>query len=116
MIHLLDTEAFLAATNAGPILDTRAPSEFEAGHIPGAVSFPIFTDEERAKIGTLYKQVGHDRAVLQGLAYLGPRMAEVVKQAQKQFPDRKIRLHCWRGGLRSGTMAWLLDMGGFETN
>ncbi|RYD88986.1 MAG: tRNA 2-selenouridine(34) synthase MnmH [Sphingobacteriales bacterium] len=114
MIRKLPVDAFLAATDAGPLLDVRAPIEFEAGHMPGAVSFPIFTDEERKRIGTLYKQAGHDRAVIEGLHFLGPRMAEVVKKANKLFPDKKVRMHCWRGGLRSGTMAWLLDLGGFE--
>ncbi len=114
MIHKLPIDAFLAATASGPLLDVRAPAEFAAGHIPGAVSFPIFTDEERKRIGTLYKQVGHDRAVIEGLHFFGPRMAEVVKKANKLFPDKKVRMHCWRGGLRSGTMAWLLDLGGFD--
>ncbi len=114
MIYRLPIDAFLAAAASGPLLDVRAPAEFEAGHMPGAVSFPIFTDEERKRIGTLYKQAGHDRAVIEGLHFLGPRMAEVVKKANKLFPGKKVRMHCWRGGLRSGTMAWLLDLGGFE--
>ncbi|MDQ2795089.1 MAG: rhodanese-like domain-containing protein, partial [Bacteroidota bacterium] len=45
---------------AGPILDVRAPAEYAQGHIPGALSLPLFTDEERARIGTTYKQVNPD--------------------------------------------------------
>lgn len=99
----------------GPILDVRAPTEFAAGHVPGAVSFPLFSDEERARVGTTYKQLSPDKAVLLGLDFFGPKMSELVRQARKLAPDRAVRVHCWRGGMRSGAVAWLLDLAGFET-
>jgi tRNA 2-selenouridine synthase len=64
-------EAFLAA--AGPLIDLRSPAEFAQGHIPGATNLPLFDNDERAEIGTLYKQQGRQAAVLRGLALVGPR-------------------------------------------
>ena len=113
MIQLTSLPDFLAAP--GPIFDVRAPTEFAAGHVPGAISFPLFTDEERARIGTTYKQVNPDKAVLLGLDFFGPKMSDLVRQAKKLAPGGEVRVHCWRGGLRSGAVAWLLDLAGLET-
>lgn len=110
----LDAAAFLAAGKTCPVLDVRSPGEFAHGHIPGAISFPLFTDEERAAVGTRYKQQGNEQAFLLGLKYVGPKMADFVKSAIKLAPERRIAVHCWRGGQRSGSMAWLLRQAGFE--
>ncbi|HEX8656172.1 MAG TPA: tRNA 2-selenouridine(34) synthase MnmH [Hymenobacter sp.] len=99
-----------------PIFDVRAPIEFAQGHVPGAVNLPLFTDEERARIGTTYKQVSQDRAVHLGLELFGPKMSAMVKQAQKLAPGKEVRLHCWRGGMRSGSVQWLLELAGFKVH
>ncbi len=101
-------EAFLAGD--GPILDVRSPAEFAQGHIPGAISLPLFSDAERAEIGTLYKQRGRTVAVERGLALVGPRLADLAGQLRRlagRAPGAPLRLHCWRGGMRSGSVAWL---------
>ena len=103
-------------TAAGPILDVRAPAEFAQGHIPGARSLPLFTDEERARIGTTYKQVNPDKAVLLGLDFFGPKLRALVEEAKKLAPGQEVRLHCWRGGMRSGAVLWLLELAGFHVN
>lgn len=110
----LSIEDFLQGPATAPILDVRAPLEYAQGHIPGALSFPLFSDEERARIGTTYKQVSQDRAVLLGLDLFGPKMSRMVQQAQKLAPGKEVRLHCWRGGMRSGAVQWLLELGGFQ--
>jgi tRNA 2-selenouridine synthase len=107
---------FLQVSADAPILDARAPVEYAQGHIPGAVSFPLFSDEERARIGTTYKQVSQDKAVLVGLDFFGPKMSRMVKQAQKIAPNKEVRLHCWRGGMRSGAVQWLLELAGFRVH
>ena len=99
-----------------PILDVRAPIEFAQGHVPGALNLPLFTDEERARIGTTYKQVSQERAVHLGLEFFGPKMSAMVKQAQKLAPGKEVRLHCWRGGMRSGAVLWLLELAGFKVH
>ena len=104
----LTIEAFLAGE--GPILDVRSPGEFARGHIPGARNLPLFDDEERSEIGTLYKQSGRRVAVQRGLERVGPRLAslaEALRQAADAGGEAPLRLHCWRGGMRSGSVAWL---------
>lgn len=103
---------FLAENS--PILDVRSPSEFAQAHIPNAISFPLFTDEERAQVGICYKHEGRDAAVELGFAIAGGKFAGFIAQAKEIAPDRHVRLHCWRGGMRSGAVAWVLGMAGFE--
>jgi tRNA 2-selenouridine synthase len=105
---------FLAQRAHGPLLDVRSPSEYAQGHIPGARSFPLFSDAERAEVGTLYKKKGKERAFERGLEIVGPKMADFVRQAAALAPERRVAVHCWRGGQRSGSMAWLLRQAGFE--
>jgi len=116
LINPVTIEEFLQKAEKLPVLDARAPKEYEAGHILQAQSFPIFTDDERAKVGTSYKQQGHDPAVLLGLDLFGPKMSGFVKEATKIAPNKEILLHCWRGGMRSGAMAWLLSFSGFKVH
>ena len=113
MLQHLSITDFLEAARDRPVIDVRSPGEFTRGHIPGAHSQPLFSDEERAIVGTLYKQEGRDAAVLQGLRIVGPKMASIVEQARAIAPDGRILVHCWRGGERSGSVAWLLDKSGF---
>lgn len=114
MVHPIGIQEFLQKAKQLPVLDVRAPKEYAAGHIPAAHSFPIFDDEQRAKVGTAYKQQGHDPAVLIGLDLFGPRMSGFVKEAGKLAKNKEVLVHCWRGGMRSGAMAWLLGFSGFE--
>ncbi len=111
-IYRINPSEFIAA--ARPILDVRSPGEYTHGHIPGAISFPLFSDEERAKVGTCYKQVSKEAALILGLEIVGPKMAGFVRAAMQLAPDRKIAVHCWRGGQRSGSMAWLFQQAGFD--
>lgn len=107
---------FLNGPTHAPILDVRAPLEYDHGHMPGALSLPLFTNEERARIGTTYKQVSQEKAVLLGLDFFGPKMSRMVKQAEKLAPNKEVRLHCWRGGMRSGAVQWLLELAGFRVH
>lgn len=98
-----------------PLLDVRTPAEFAAGHIPGAINMPLFTDEERVVVGTLYVKRGKDAAVEKGLEYVGPKLAGFVKDAKKiSGTEKRVNVYCWRGGMRSGSMAWLLETAGME--
>jgi tRNA 2-selenouridine synthase len=110
----LDIDTFLPGS--GPILDVRSPGEYDHGHIPGAVSFPLFTDDERAQVGTCYKQVGREAAVELGFDIAGPKCGEFIRAAKALAPDRQLRIHCWRGGMRSGGMGWILELAGFTVH
>lgn len=116
MVNVLSIPEFIAKAKQLPVLDVRASTEYKDGHIPGAISFPIFSDEERATVGTAYKQQGHDPAVLIGLDMFGPKMSEFVKHAEKVAAEKEVLVHCWRGGMRSNAMAWLLDFSGFKVH
>ncbi|MFT5166724.1 MAG: tRNA 2-selenouridine synthase [Saprospiraceae bacterium] len=98
------------------LFDVRTPSEFRQGHIPGAHNFPLFSDEERAIVGTLYKQQGKEEAMIKGLEFVGPKMSKFVKKAKKLAAGKKIVIHCWRGGKRSESMGWLLGLAGNEVS
>jgi len=114
MVKHLAIQAFLTA--AGPILDVRSPGEYEQGHISGALSFPLFSNDERAQVGTCYKQQGRDAAVELGFDLLGPKLVDLVRQAKAIAPHRCLRIHCWRGGMRSGGVAWGLELAGFQVS
>ena len=96
------------------LLDVRTPAEFAQGHVPGAQNLPLFSDEERAEVGTLYKQVNPERAFLRGLDLAGAKMSWYVREAMRLAPNRKVAVHCWRGGQRSGSLATLLSFAGFD--
>ena len=97
------------------VVDTRSPSEYRQGHLPGAVSLPLFDDAERAEVGTLYKQVDPRSAMLRGLEIVGPKLAGLVLEADELVgrPGR-LGLYCWRGGQRSSSLSWLLRQAGHE--
>ena len=107
-LERLAIERFLGG--GGTVVDVRAPAEFLQGHIPGARNLPLFSDEQRAAVGTTYKQHGRQAAVLLGLELVGPRLAALGTQLRTlaaESPDEPLRLHCWRGGMRSESVAWL---------
>ncbi|MGF1494140.1 MAG: tRNA 2-selenouridine(34) synthase MnmH [Microcoleaceae cyanobacterium] len=99
-----------------PILDVRSPTEYAAGHVPGAISFPLFTDQERAQVGTCYKHQGRNRAVHLGFRIVGPKCADFITQAETLAPNHRVYLYCWRGGMRSSAVGWVLEMAGFEVS
>lgn len=96
------------------LLDVRSPGEYGEARLPGALNLPLFTNEERARVGTLYKQVSPDAALLEGLDIAGGKMRHLVEMARGLAPGNKVVVHCWRGGQRSGSVAWLLERAGFE--
>ncbi len=110
---ILPWDHFRIAFSSAPLLDVRSPAEFEKGHIPGAINLPLFTDQERARVGTLYKKQGKQAAFKQGLEIVGPKMSGYVKQVEN-LESKDLSIYCWRGGRRSGSMAWLLKQAGFN--
>jgi tRNA 2-selenouridine synthase len=106
---------FLQLGTRMPILDVRSPGEYSHAHIPGAKPLPLFSDEERRIIGTAYKQESRERAIKIGLEAFGKKMVPLVEAAEAATKaSREVAIHCWRGGMRSGAVAWLLDLYGFR--
>ena len=124
----INIENFLKLAEEYPVIDVRSPGEFNHAQIPGAYSLPLFTDEERKIVGTTYKQQSREAAIKIGLDFFGMKMKKVVEEVEAIIGNRQwvisnesqlpiancILIHCWRGGMRSGAIAWLLDMYGFK--
>lgn len=111
----IEINRFLELADAIPVIDVRSPLEFLNGHIPGAINIPLFSDNEREVVGTIYKKSGRIPAILEGLKLTGPSMEIKLKEALKAAADGKLLVHCWRGGMRSESMAWLFSQGDIET-
>jgi tRNA 2-selenouridine synthase len=113
--YALDIEEFVRKAELLPVIDVRSPAEFDHAHIPGAVNMPLFTNEERSVIGTLYMQKGSSEAIMKGLDITGPKFTSFARTARQIAPGGETLLHCWRGGMRSNSVAWLLNMVGIKT-
>jgi tRNA 2-selenouridine synthase len=113
-VHKIDIKHFLELSESIAIADVRSPSEFNAGHIPGAVNIPLFDDNERASVGTKYKKEGRLPAILEGLKHTGPAMVAKLEHGLKTASGGKLLVHCWRGGMRSEAMAWLFSLADLE--
>jgi tRNA 2-selenouridine synthase len=113
MTHKIKIHDLMTMSDPPPVLDVRTPAEFSHGHMPGAFNMPLFSDAERAQVGTTYKQVGREAAILQGFELTGAKWAGFIRQALEIAPHKKVAVHCWRGGMRSGAIAWALDLYGF---
>lgn len=110
MAEVIQIEQFLSLSAKYPVIDVRAPSEYEQGHIPGALSIPLFSDEERTVVGTAYKQINKEAAMYKGLDFAGKKLVSLAKEGKKKAGNNKTLLvHCWRGGMRSRSMAWLFE-------
>lgn len=98
----------LSEQNEMILIDVRSPSEYKNFSIPGSINIPFFNDEERAEIGTLYKQTSVEAAKVRGLEIISAKLPEFVQQF-KEISGHKT-VYCWRGGMRSRTTATLLSL------
>ena len=112
--RLISLDEFWTLRDQFPMIDARSEGEFEQSHIPGAFNIPILNNSERIVVGTLYKEKGSEEATIKGFELVGPRFQQILKEALKQFPEKKVIVYCWRGGMRSHILSWLLTMVGFE--
>ncbi|MFN8241337.1 MAG: tRNA 2-selenouridine(34) synthase MnmH [Bacteroidales bacterium] len=105
---------FLRLAKSCPVVDVRSPSEFRAGHIPGAMNIPLFDDRERDLVGKEYIQTGRNPAIIKGLELAGPSFHVKLSQANEAAVNGRLLVHCWRGGMRSEAMAWLFSLAGID--
>jgi tRNA 2-selenouridine synthase len=126
-IEKIHIEQFLELAKQYPVIDVRSPGEYLHAHIPGAHSLPLFTDEERKIVGTAYKQQSRETAIKIGLDFFGPKMRSIVESSESLVGSQHLKdselqtlnsklvlVYCWRGGMRSAGVAWLLDLYGFK--
>lgn len=130
----INIETFLELSRQHVVIDVRSPAEYAHAHIPGAHSLPLFSDEERKIVGTAYKQQSREVAIKIGLDFFGPKMRRMVEQVEEIIGNRQeakgkennsngadrlplapcLLVYCWRGGMRSAGVAWLLDLYGYK--
>ena len=99
------------------IIDARSPAEYAEDHLPGAISLPVLSDTERAKIGTLYKQVSSFEAKKLGAALVARNIARHIEEQLLDKPKSwRPLVYCWRGGQRSGAFSLILREIGWDAN
>ncbi|MFN3940651.1 MAG: tRNA 2-selenouridine(34) synthase MnmH, partial [Chitinophagales bacterium] len=98
-----------------PLIDVRSPAEYAHAHIPGAVNMPLLSDAERKQTGIAYKREGQEAAIKLGLDLVGVKLSRFVAEAKNIAMNNAVALHCWRGGMRSKSMAILFDFAGIRT-
>ncbi len=101
-----------AVARGHQIIDVRSAGEFLAGTIPGAVNVPLFDDDERSVIGTIYRHGGHEQAVRQGFSYVEKKISALLSAFQP-FKTRPVTIFCARGGMRSRSVVNLLNQAEF---
>lgn len=114
MITEISIEEYFDTYGDTPLIDVRSPSEFSKGHIPGAHNIPLFSDEERTQIGTVYVKQSQNEGLKLGYDYAVPKSEYYVSSAKNISQDYKVAVHCWRGGMRSRTFAEHLEKNGFK--
>jgi tRNA 2-selenouridine synthase len=138
-IEKINIEQFLELSKSCVVIDVRSPAEYNHAHIPGARNIPLFNDEERKTVGTAYKQINREQAIKLGLEFFAPKMRLMLDQVAgmiknesgaedsgSRLPtqdssvfngaltDKCLLIYCWRGGMRSAGVAWLLDLYGYK--
>ena len=104
----------------GPLIDVRSPGEYYKGHMPNSINIPLFDNDERAIIGTIYKKEGRSKAVIEGLKFFEKKIELLLDNlfmsidshkftSEKNNNESFIRIYCSRGGMRSQSIAWLLE-------
>jgi tRNA 2-selenouridine synthase len=99
------------------VIDVRTPVEFAEDHVPGAVNRPVLSDEERARVGTLYRQVSSFAGRKAGAALVSRNIARHIEDSFMERPKTwRPLIYCWRGGKRSAAMAHILREIGWDAH
>ena len=115
MVYVLTSLRDLANTSFDEIIDVRSPSEFLDDHVPGALNLPVLDDEERALVGTIYRQESAFRARKIGGALVAKRAGLNIERHLLDKPGSyRPLIYCWRGGMRSGAFATILKQIGWR--
>ncbi len=114
MIERITIEQYFNKYTNIPIVDVRSPGEFIKGHIPKAVNIALFSNSERAEVGTVYKKKSKQAAIDLGYTFVNPKLNYFIDASKKLATNGIIAVHCWRGGMRSQAFAEHLDNNGFK--
>lgn len=115
MSETISLNDFLKLSKTTPVIDVRSPGEYQHAHIPGAINLPLLDNDNRKEVGITYKNFGREKAVQKGFDLVGDKFGAKIREAEKISPKKEILIYCWRGGMRSGVIGWILRMTGFKT-
>lgn len=113
---MVSIEEFLSLRKKLPVVDVRSEGEFQEGHIRGARNIPLLNNAERIAVGTDYKQKGQHEAIKTGFRLVGPRLLDIINEAEKVTSNKELLVHCWRGGMRSNNFCQFVGMAGVKTH
>lgn len=97
-------------------MDVRSQGEFQEGHIRAAINIPLLNNDERIAVGADYKQKGQQEAIKTGFRLVGPRLLDIIDEAEKVTHKKELLVHCWRGGMRSNNFCQFVGMAGIKTH
>lgn len=112
----ISLEEFFTLRETLPVIDVRSEGEFQSGHISGAINIPILNNLERVQVGTDYKQKGQLEAIKTGFRLVGPRLLDIITEAEKVTEAKEMLVHCWRGGMRSNNFCQFVGMAAIKTH
>lgn len=113
---IISIDEFFNLRQTLPVIDVRSEGEFETGHIKHAINIPLLNNSERIVVGTEYKQHGQEEAIKTGFRLVGPRLLEIIIEAEKVAVKKEMIVHCWRGGMRSSNFCKFVSMDGIKTH
>jgi tRNA 2-selenouridine synthase len=114
MVEELSISDYFSLKQASAVIDVRSPGEFAKGNIPGAVNIPLFSNTERAEVGTVYVQQSKEKAIELGYRIVNPKLEWFLEESRKASGRKPIVVYCWRGGMRSHAFAEHLHNNGFN--
>ncbi|WP_321286596.1 tRNA 2-selenouridine(34) synthase MnmH [uncultured Sunxiuqinia sp.] len=114
MITKINIGDYFAQEHPQPLIDVRSPGEYDKGHIPGATNIALFSNEERADVGTVYVRQSREKAIELGYKYVTPKLDWFISESRKVAGKSAVAVHCWRGGMRSQSFAEHLHKNGFD--
>lgn len=109
-------DEFLALRKNLPVVDVRSEGEYQSGHIQNAINIPLLNNQERVLVGTDYKQKGQLEAIKTGFRLVGPRLLDIITEAERVTSSKEMLVHCWRGGMRSNNFCQFMGMAGIRTH
>lgn len=115
MTKTIEIEEFLELRDKLNLVDVRSPGEFAKGHVPGAINIQLFSDEQRADIGTKYKKISRDSAINKGLDIAAENSERYLNDALQAASGKELLVYCWRGGMRSEAFCKLLNAAGIDS-
>lgn len=97
------------ALNNAVIVDVRTREEYADDHIPGSINCPVLDGDQRKEVGTVYKTISKQQALFLGAKYICANIPQILDQIGPFSKGEKIAFYCFRGGLRSKSIATVVS-------